>query len=304
MAGRVMDISGEHTCVTFFPETDEQGRLSLLCGRAAVITPRGVINGTAAAGLLEGLEYKNRRRILLRGEAEVTQEGMDALGELGVCLRGSEGKLAFEGDTGSADALSRGSGRAAILEGLDLTDAPDGLYELHALPLKKDAAGRSLAGAVLEPCRKAYKMTTLCYIRKGDSYLMLYRNRKENDENEGKWIGIGGKVEEGETPEQCVRREVFEETGLTLLEYSFRGIVTFVNDVWDNEYMMLYEGTAFSGELRSECDEGELAWIPFDRIMDLPLWEGDRVFLRKLIGGEADAGCRLEYQGDHLISAL
>ncbi|MCR5160348.1 MAG: 8-oxo-dGTP diphosphatase [Lachnospiraceae bacterium] len=146
-------------------------------------------------------------------------------------------------------------------------------------------------------------MTTLCYIRRDDSYLMLYRNKKENDENEGKWIGIGGKIEEGESPEQCVRREVFEETGLTLLEYSFRGIVTFVNDVWENEYMVLYEAASFSGELRRECDEGELAWVPFDQIMDLPLWEGDRVFLEKLIRGDADASCRLEYHNDHLTKA-
>ena len=301
MANRVIDISGEYTSMAFFPDEADHDRLSFLCGRAAVTAPQGLITGPAAAGMLERLDRKNRKRILLRGEALLTPEGMAVFEEMGVLLLGTERKIDH------AFACIKGEnrpGKLTILTGLNLADVPEGIYELHALPLETEAPNQTGVRAVLEKCRKAYKMTTLCYIRKNDSYLMLYRNRKENDENEGKWIGIGGKIEEGESPEQCVRREVFEETGLTLLEYTFKGIVTFVNDVWDNEYMMLYEGTAFSGELRSECDEGELAWIPFDQIMDLPLWEGDRVFLEKLISGEEDASCRLEYHNDHLITAV
>lgn len=293
MADRVMDISGESVSMAFFPDGMIQDKLSLLCGRAAVIAPRGLITGAAAAGLLGKLDRKNRERVLLKGEAGLTAEGAAVCEEMGVRLLGTEGERPF----------SENAGKITVLTGLDLRGVQENIYELHAIPLETGAEKKTRVRAVLEKCRKAYKMTTLCYIRRDDSYLMLYRNKKENDENEGKWIGIGGKIEEGESPEQCVRREVFEETGLTLLEYSFRGIVTFVNDVWENEYMMLYEGTSFSGELRRECDEGELAWVPFDQIMDLPLWEGDRVFLEKLISGDVDASCRLEYHNDHLTKA-
>ena len=238
----------------------------------------------------------------------LTPAAMSAFEDLGVHLLGTERKASAADHAGKAAAAAWGaggntSGKITVLTGLKLTDLPEGVYELHALPLEKTGRRQVEVRAALEKCRKTYKMTTLCYIRKDDSYVMLYRNKKENDENEGKWIGIGGKIEEGESPEQCVLREVHEETGLTLLAYSFRGIITFVNDVWENEYMMLYEGTAFSGDLRAVCDEGELAWIPFEKIPDLPLWEGDRVFLQKLIRGDKDVSCRLEYHDDHLTSA-
>ncbi len=308
MTNRVTDISGENTSLAFFPDGADEDRLSLLCGRASVITARGLITGAAAADLLEGMDHKNRRRILVKGDVMLTPAAMSAFEDLGVHLLGTERKASAADHAGKTAAAAWGaggntSGKITVLTGLKLTDLPEGVYELHALPLEKTGRRQVEVRAALEKCRKTYKMTTLCYIRKDDSYLMLYRNKKENDENEGKWIGIGGKIEEGESPEQCVLREVHEETGLTLLAYSFRGIITFVNDVWENEYMMLYEGTAFSGDLRAVCDEGELAWIPFEKIPDLPLWDGDRVFLQKLIRGDKDVSCRLEYHDDHLTSA-
>ena len=106
-------------------------------------------------------------------------------------------------------------------------------------------------------------LTTLCYIEKDDSYLMLHRTKKENDLNHDKWIGVGGKLEEGETPEECLLREVKEETGLTLTSYRLRGIITFLSDEWGSEYMFLYTADGFTGEMIS-CNEGELTWVPRD----------------------------------------
>ena len=103
-------------------------------------------------------------------------------------------------------------------------------------------------------------LTTLCYIEKDDSYLMLHRIKKKQDVNEGKWIGVGGHFEENESPENCLLREVKEETGLTLTSWRFRGIVTFIAKGWPTEYMCLYTADGFEGTLR-ECDEGELAWV-------------------------------------------
>lgn len=143
------------------------------------------------------------------------------------------------------------------------------------------------------------KNTTLCYIEKDDCYLMLLRNKKKVDENKGKWIGVGGHFEEGETPEECVIREVYEETGLTLTDYRFRGIVTFVSEEWGTDYMHLFTASGFSGELK-ECDEGELRWIPKSEIMNLNLWEGDREFLKMLFDNEAFFSMKLSYVGDNL----
>lgn len=125
------------------------------------------------------------------------------------------------------------------------------------------------------------KNTTLCYIRDGSRWLMLHRVKKEQDPNAGKWIGVGGKFEEGESPEECLLREVREETGLTLTDYRFRGIVTFASKKWETEHMYLYTATGFSGTL-GECHEGVLAWQEESAIAGLPLWEGDRVFLELL----------------------
>ncbi len=125
-------------------------------------------------------------------------------------------------------------------------------------------------------------LTTLAYLEKDGRYLMLYRNKKKNDINEGKWIGVGGHLEEGETPESCLLREVYEETGLTLTRYRRRGDVFFHFEGALNEVMYLYTADGFTGELK-ECDEGELEWIEKDRLPALPMWEGDRIFF-DLIG--------------------
>ena len=147
------------------------------------------------------------------------------------------------------------------------------------------------------------KNTSLCYIERGGKYLMLHRVKKTVDENKDKWIGIGGKFEEGESPEDCVMREVLEETGLTLNSWRYRGIVTFVSDEWGTEYMHLFTSDDFSGAPR-ECDEGVLEWIEKERLLSLPIWEGDRIFLRLLDTDEPFFSLKLCYQGDSLIQAV
>ena len=145
-------------------------------------------------------------------------------------------------------------------------------------------------------------LTTLCYIKHENKYLMLLRNKKENDLNEGKWIGVGGKFLDGETPEECLKREVYEETGLTLSKYLFNGVIRFISDSWDNEDMYLYTGLEFSGEL-IECNEGTLKWIDEERVMSLNLWEGDRLFMNELIAGKSSLFMRLCYEGDTLVES-
>ena len=129
-------------------------------------------------------------------------------------------------------------------------------------------------------------LTTLCYIEKDDKYLMLHRVKKENDLNKDKWVGVGGKFEPGETPEECLLREVKEETGLTLTSYKFRAIITFISDEWGVEYMHLFTADAYEGELSEDsmkdCNEGELVWVPKSEIENLRLWEGDKIFFRLL----------------------
>ena len=145
-------------------------------------------------------------------------------------------------------------------------------------------------------------LTTLCYIEKDGQYLMLHRTKKENDMNGGKWIGIGGKFETGESPEDCLRREALEETGLTLRSCRFRGIVTFLyGDV--TEYMHLYTSSEYDGTL-TDCDEGELQWVPVDKVLDLNLWEGDRIFLRLLLERDSFFSLKLVYDKEQrLVSA-
>lgn len=121
------------------------------------------------------------------------------------------------------------------------------------------------------------KSTSLCYIERDGQYLMLHRVKKENDENRDKWIGVGGKFEPGESPEDCVLREAREETGLTLTRWRYCGIVTFVLDDW-TEYMHLFCADGFEGTLRA-CDEGVLEWIDKTALRALPMWEGDQIFL-------------------------
>lgn len=145
------------------------------------------------------------------------------------------------------------------------------------------------------------KMTTLCYIEKEEKYLMLHRVKKYHDINAGKWIGVGGHVENGETPEECLLREVKEETGLTLTAYRLRGLVTFLSDVCEPELMCVFTADAFDGEL-IECDEGELAWVEKSDVLGLPTWEGDRVFLERLLSGdERFFSIKLRYEGDRLV---
>lgn len=146
------------------------------------------------------------------------------------------------------------------------------------------------------------KNTTLCYVEQDGKYLMLLRNKKKQDENAGKWIGVGGKFEEGESPQDCLLREVQEETGLRLTQYRFRGIVTFVSDRYETEYMHLFTAHGFEGEL-IPCDEGELKWVEKEEVLSLPLWEGDREFLRLLREDAPFFSLKLVYQGDKLVSS-
>lgn len=144
------------------------------------------------------------------------------------------------------------------------------------------------------------KLTTLCYIEKEESYLMLHRVKKVNDENHDKWIGVGGKFEYGESPEECLLREVKEETGLTLKKYQFRGLVTFVSNEWGTEYMHLFTATEYEGEM-NECEEGELVWVPKKEIENLNLWEGDKVFFRLLDETREFFSLKLRYEGEELV---
>ncbi|MCD8008066.1 MAG: 8-oxo-dGTP diphosphatase [Clostridiales bacterium] len=144
--------------------------------------------------------------------------------------------------------------------------------------------------------------TTLCYIEQNSCYLMLHRIKKKHDLNHDKWIGVGGKFKDGESPEECVCREALEETGLTLHRPEYRGLVTFVSDRWENEHMHLFVAKEFSGTL-TDCDEGTLEWVPKERVRELPLWEGDHIFLRLLDEGGPFFSLKLVYQGDTLVSA-
>ena len=146
------------------------------------------------------------------------------------------------------------------------------------------------------------KNTTLCYIEKDGCYLMLHRNKKENDENKDKWIGVGGKMEAAESPFDSVRREITEETGLIADELSYRGIITFVSDVWGTEYMHLFTCRKFSGSLNEKCDEGDPEWIKIDEVKNLPIWEGDKIFLRLLRENVPFFSLKLIYCGDELRS--
>lgn len=146
------------------------------------------------------------------------------------------------------------------------------------------------------------KNTTLCYVERDGCYLMLHRVKKKNDLNEGQWIGVGGKLEENESPEECVLRETLEETGLTLTGFRYRGIVTFVSDRWEGEYMHLFTSDDFTGTLR-ECDEGDLAWIPKEQLFSLPHWKGDELFLRLLWEDAPFFSLKLCYSGSDLLSA-
>ena len=146
------------------------------------------------------------------------------------------------------------------------------------------------------------KQTTLCYIERDGKYLLIHRTKKQGDENRDKWIGIGGKIEEGESPFDCIRREAFEETGLELTSLSYRGIVTFVSDIYGTEYMHLFHSTNFSGIQKDTSLEGDLKWVEKKQLLSLPMWEGDRIFLDLLDKKVGFFSLKLVYQGDRLLS--
>ena len=144
--------------------------------------------------------------------------------------------------------------------------------------------------------------STLCYLERGDEYLMLHRVRKDHDVNRGKWIGVGGKFQDGESPEDCILRECLEETGLTLTEYRYRGLVTFVSDRYPTEYMHLFTAASWTGS-PIPCGEGELAWIKKAALRSLPMWEGDKIFLDLLEAGGPFFSLKLRYRGETLEGA-
>ena len=158
------------------------------------------------------------------------------------------------------------------------------------------------------------KNTTLCYLEKNGAYLMLHRVKKEKDENAGKWIGVGGHFEEGESPFDCAVREIYEETGLAAAHMRYRGVVTFVSDMYETEQMHLFTVDDFVGEdafptyqgketETPACREGNLAWVKRSDVAGLPLWEGDRVFLSLLERDEPFFSLKLVYRGDALVGS-
>ena len=145
------------------------------------------------------------------------------------------------------------------------------------------------------------KMTTLCYIENNDCYLMLHRTKKKKDVNKDKWIGVGGHAEGNETPQECLLREVKEETGLLLTSYKFRGLITFISDEYEAEMMCLFTADGYTGELIT-CDEGELEWVKKSDVPQLPTWEGDAQFLKLLLEDEkCFFAMKLRYEGERLI---
>ena len=145
--------------------------------------------------------------------------------------------------------------------------------------------------------------TTLCHIEKDGKYLMLHRTKKVNDLNHDKWIGIGGKFEDKESPEECNKRETLEETGLTLNSARYCGIVTFVSDKYPTEYMHIFHSKDFFGNLK-ECDEGELCWVDKNALYSLPIWQGDKIFLKLIEQESPFFSLKLEYKGETLVNAV
>lgn len=148
-----------------------------------------------------------------------------------------------------------------------------------------------------------HSLTTLCYLDDGENYLMMHRVKKKQDVNKDKWVGVGGHFEENESPEDCLFREVKEETGLTLTSWSLRGIVTFLSNQWENEYMFLYTADGYEGELIA-CEEGNLEWIPKSQVYSLPIWEGDKLFFKLLEENRPFFSLKLSYEGNTLVHAV
>ena len=145
--------------------------------------------------------------------------------------------------------------------------------------------------------------STQVYIEHDGKYLMLHRTKRERDINKDKWIGVGGKFEKDESPEDCMRRETLEETGLTVTDWRYRGIVTFVSDSAEGEYMHVFTATDYTGDIK-ECDEGELEWIEKSALLGLPIWEGDKIFLRLLDTDAPFFSLKLRYEGNRLTEAV
>lgn len=145
-------------------------------------------------------------------------------------------------------------------------------------------------------------LSTVCYIEKDNKYLMLHRTKKKNDVNKDKWIGVGGKFEKDESPEECILREVMEETGLRLLDIKLRCIVTYVSNIFGTEYMYVFTSDKFSGNL-IDCTEGNLEWVNKEEILKLNIWEGDKIFLRKINNGSNFFSAKFVYKNDKLISS-
>ena len=145
-------------------------------------------------------------------------------------------------------------------------------------------------------------ITSLCYIEKDEKYLMLHRNKKKNDINHDKWLGVGGKFEIGEAAQECAKREIYEETGLIANSLSYRGVVNFISDVYEEEIMHLFTCNDFTGELKESCDEGELVWVEKEKVTNLPIWEGDKIFFRLLKTEKRFFNLKLNYSGEKLIS--
>ncbi len=151
---------------------------------------------------------------------------------------------------------------------------------------------------------KKISLTTLCYIEQDDKYLMMHRVKKDKDLNKDKWVGVGGHFETDESPEECLLREVKEETGLTLTSWRFRGIVTFLSNEWpEAEYMCLYTADGFEGEMIT-CDEGTLEWVDKRKVYELPIWEGDKIFFRLLEEDRDFFSLKLRYEGNVLAEAV
>ena len=148
------------------------------------------------------------------------------------------------------------------------------------------------------------KNTTLCYIENNGAYLMLHRTKKENDINKDKWLGIGGRFEWGETPYECAKREIKEETGLDATNLKYRGIVTFVSDEYPTEYMHLFTATEFTGTMLTDCNEGDLCWVKKEDVYKLPIWEGDKIFLSLLDTEKRFFSLKLVYQGERLVEHI